>query len=153
MALWCALSSHPWQQPSLLSPAVSRLVRPVVPFQFCHLYPAQKNMKKCQMRTHDLYNKQWNCQASKKKRKEKEKRLTWKNCSSFSRLQKKGCLRTLSAEGLICGSILNIFSIRSLATMSPKWHRHDTLHSVLTWYDFTAYFSWKITFFTSQNCT
>lgn len=46
-------------------------------------------------------------------------KLTWKNCSSFSKLQKNGCLRTRSAEGRLPGSTLNICSIRSLATMSP----------------------------------
>lgn len=51
---------------------------------------------------------------------ERSNQLTWKNCSSFSRLQKKGCLRTLSAEGLLWGSMLTICSIRSLATMSSK---------------------------------
>lgn len=49
---------------------------------------------------------------------------TWKNCSSFSWLQKKGCLRTLSAEGLRDGCTLSICSTRSLATMSSgEWHR------------------------------
>lgn len=51
--------------------------------------------------------------------KEWKLKLTWKNCSSFSKHQKKGCLRTLSAEGRLDGSTFNICSMRSLATMSP----------------------------------
>lgn len=42
--------------------------------------------------------------------------LTWKNCSCFSALQKKGCIRTTGAEGRFWGSPLIIDTISSLAT-------------------------------------
>lgn len=43
---------------------------------------------------------------------------TWKNCSCFSRLQKKGCLSTQLADGRFWGSMFIICSIKSWATMS-----------------------------------
>lgn len=42
--------------------------------------------------------------------------LTWKNCSCFSSLQKKGCMRTMGAEGRCWGSGLIIAAISSRAT-------------------------------------
>lgn len=42
--------------------------------------------------------------------------LTWKNCSCFSSFQKKGCMRTMGAEGRCWGSGLIIAAISSRAT-------------------------------------
>lgn len=58
---------------------------------------------------------------------------TWKKCSCFSALQKKGCMRTAGAEGRFWGSLLSIDVISSLATtlsgarnrMEQWWHEED----------------------------
>lgn len=58
---------------------------------------------------------------------------TWKNCSCFSRLQKKGCLSILSADGLFSGSTLSICSIRFMATTpSAKAQVHLLMQSLNT---------------------
>jgi hypothetical protein len=41
--------------------------------------------------------------------------LTWKNWSCLARLQKRGWASTWHAEGLACGSGLNMASTKSLA--------------------------------------
>lgn len=117
---WCAPSSRPWRRPSLLSLAVWQSCRPVVPFLFCRSHPAEQpqftfNWYKKRDGPHICIGRAKAYFGSKRMK----VKLTWKNCSSFSRLQKKGRLRTLSAEGRLWGSTLNICSIRSLATMSP----------------------------------